>query len=320
MRQVRVYSSLAETPRREYLVTIGTFDGVHLGHQYLLKRATARARELAIPSLVITFEPLPSQVLRPTTFEGRLTTADAKVDLVGALGSENVLVLPFSAEFACTTAEEFLRDLVATFGVKELWVGEEFALGKDRRGTIDRLGEIARDLGFSVAALPRVQLGDEIVSSSRVRKLIQAGDVSSANELLGRRFRIGGEVREGAKIGRTIGFPTANVLPPHDLVQLADGIYASMARTSSSGPMLPAMTYIGTRPALNPGSRVIETHIFDFDADIYGENLVTEFVQRLRPDANFDSIDALVAQMKRDELQAREILVRSRGELAPPEV
>ena len=319
MNQVRVYSSLAATPRRDYLVTIGTFDGIHLGHRYLLKQAMTRAKELDVPSLVITFEPLPSQILRRSTFEGRLTTAETKIEVIGVLGAENVLVLPFSLEFSWTTAEEFLSELVATFGVKELWVGEEFALGKDRHGTVDRLGEIARDLGFPVSAVPRVCNGGEIVSSSRIRKLIQVGDVTSANELLDRRFRIEGEVHEGAKVGRTIGFPTANVLPPDALVQLADGIYASTARLGPSTSALPAMTYIGTRPALNPGSRVIETHIFDFDADIYGEILETGFVRRLRADANFDSVDSLVAQMKRDEIQAREILLSLSGQLAPPE-
>lgn len=313
MTESRVYTAFSELPNREYVVTVGTFDGMHKGHQHLLSRALQRAQSLGLPTLIITFEPIPAQVLRPDSFGGRLTTYEQKVGLLNQLGDPVIAVIPFTREFSCTTAEEFFSELAAEIHIRELWVGEEFALGKDRQGTIECINKLGRVLGFEVVALPRVALDGDVVSSSRVRNLIRSGDVQLASVLLGRRYSVQGIVCEGAKLGRTIGFPTANVLPPEDLVIAADGIYASEAYLGDSSTPFPAMTYIGTRPALNPGSRVIETHLFDFDSDIYGQLLRTEFVQQLRPDANFESVDALVAQMKLDEQQARRILEGVQG-------
>jgi riboflavin kinase/FMN adenylyltransferase len=280
---------------------------MHLGHQHLIAKALDRAAQLGAQTLVLTFEPVPAMVLRPETFAGRLTTAEHKLDQLLDSGDLSVVVLPFTHELSCMTAEEFLASLVRQIAIRELWVGEGFALGKNRQGTIETLVELGRGFGFAVNAVLRVTRDGGIVSSSRIRKLVAEGNVAEANALLGWRFRVEGVVCEGAKLGRTIGYPTANVMPPEDLVPLADGIYASIAMLN--GEQRPAMTYIGTRPALNPGNRVIETHIFDFDADIYGEVLATEFVERLRPDSNFDSVDALIAQMQQDERQARSILL-----------
>lgn len=308
MTDFRLYTSINELPAQEYVVTVGTFDGMHRGHRHLLERASDRALALGLPVLVITFDPIPAQVLRPESFDGRLTTFEQKIGLIQEVGDPVVAVLPFTREFACTTAEEFFGQLAAAVTVNELWVGEEFALGKDRLGTIDRLIELGDEIGFGVVALDRVRVDDEIVSSTSIRNLLRQGNVADANRLLGRRFSVCGQICEGAKLGRTIGFPTANVLPPIDLVMVADGIYASLAWLGNDDAALPAMTYIGTRPALNPGSRVIETHLFDFDRDIYGENLTTAFVQHLRGDSNFESVDALIAQMKIDEDNARSIL------------
>jgi riboflavin kinase/FMN adenylyltransferase len=265
---------------------------------------------------VITFEPYPAQVLRPASISGRLTTAAEKLELIRATGADEILVLPFTLEFSRTTAEAFLHKLAGSIRPREVWVGEEFAFGKDREGTLGRMSILAETLGFAFVALPRVELAGQVVSSSRIRGLIGDGDVAAANEMLGRWFAIGGVVQEGAKVGRTIGFPTANVQPPDDLVQAADGIYASVAQLDGSDTRLPAMTYIGTRPALNTGARMIETHLLDFDAEIYGQQLVTAFVQRIRPDSDFASVDALVAQMKQDELEARAILRSQTGNLA----
>jgi riboflavin kinase/FMN adenylyltransferase len=301
-----VYSALEDVPNGDYLVTVGTFDGMHLGHQHLIDRALDRSATLGVQTLVLTFEPVPAMVLRPETFDGRLTSVEQKIEYLQHSGDLTVVVLPFTRELSCTSAEDFLAGLVRQIGVRELWVGEEFALGKNRLGTIETLKTLGAALGFVVTAVPRVTRDGAVVSSSRIRKLVADGRVSEANALLGRRFSVEGVVCEGAKLGRTIGYPTANVMPPENLVQLADGIYASFARLN--GEQRPAMTYIGTRPALNPGNRVIETHIFDFDADIYGQVLSTEFIQRLRPDSNFQSVDALIDQMKQDERQSRVIL------------
>ncbi len=189
--------------------------------------------------------------------------------------------------------------------MKELWVGEEFALGRGRSGGTEVLAEIGSTLGYSVTAVPRSEDLDGVISSSRVRHAVQLGDVSLANRLLGRPFRVTGEVIQGAQFGRTIGFPTANVAPPVDQVPLADGIYASRAWLPGIETSFNSMTYVGTRPSVNTGARQIETNLLDFAGDLYGQEISVEMMQRLRPDAFFPSIDALVAQLKIDEVSTR---------------
>jgi riboflavin kinase/FMN adenylyltransferase len=303
-----VVKRIDDIPRGRYVATIGTFDGVHLGHQALLASAASRARELGVPLLIVTFEPVPAQVLRPETFRGRLTTAEDKQGLLAALPDRIVAELPFTHAFAETTAHEFMEALHSRVTLLELWVGEEFALGRNRAGTIDELRHIASSHGFAVHAMERVTIDGQLVSSSRIREQVERGAIEAANALLGRPFAISGPVCEGARLGRTIGFPTANVMPVDDLVALADGIYATTAELDRDGILRPAMTYIGTRPALNPGPRVIETHLFDFDADIYDRILTTRFMTRLRPDANFPNVEELIAQMRIDEAQSRSFL------------
>lgn len=293
------------------MVSIGTFDGVHLGHKHLLTLAAQRARELALPLLVVTFEPNPAQVIRPESFRGRLNTPQQKLDRLWAAGAGEVVVEPFTPELMHETPGVFVSDLLDATHPTEVWVGEEFALGHNRSGDIARLSQIGRELGFELRAVSRRELDGEIVSSSRIRQHILDGSPEKARTLLGYPYRISGEVIHGAHIGRTIGFPTANVEPPSLLVPLPDGIYASLATIDGADRQHWAMTYIGTRPALNTGPRLIETNILDFSDDLYGQTLHCDFVQRLRPDATFDSIDELIAQLKRDECSAREVLANS---------
>lgn len=297
------------------VVTIGTFDGVHRGHQYLLESARARADDLGLPFIVVTFEPLPAQVLRPNEHPGRLTSADQRIRLLTAHSGGRVVVVRFSDDMRAMTARAFVDFLHDFAHIAELWVGEEFALGRDREGNVDSLTAFGRDLGFSVRAVARVGSGNAIVSSSRIRRLIIEGDIERAGGLLGRPFRVSGTVILGAQVGRTIGFPTANVEPPAGLVTVADGIYASHAIIGDDPTARPAMTYIGTRPALNTGNRLIETHLLDFSGDLYGQTLHTDFVARLRPDANFASVGALIAQLKVDEADARRALAKEHGRL-----
>jgi len=306
--QVRISNSLDGIAARGGVGTMGTFDGVHLGHRYLLQEAKARSEELGVPLLAITFEPAPAQVLRPETFCGRLSTPADKRSLIAAAGVDEILELSFTREFSRTSATDFLEALERATDLRELWVGEEFAFGRDREGSIEGIRDTAARLGLTFRAVTRIEHGGDVVSSSRIRKHLCAGEIRQANEMLGRRFAIGGIVEEGAKIGRTIGFPTANVAPPEHLAPMADGIYAVFAQLGDAGNLLPAMTYIGTRPALNTGARMIETHILDFDADIYGERLITHFVERVRPDSDFPDVATLVAQMQRDEATSRGIL------------
>jgi riboflavin kinase/FMN adenylyltransferase len=290
------------------VVTIGTFDGVHLGHHYLLARTIGRGREQAKTSLAVTFEPPPAAVLRPDRFPGRLCTADEKLAELRASGIDEVVTIPFTRELAAHSPEQFMADLLAATRLRELWVGEGFALGRNRTGDVARLTEIGHRLGFAVVALPRLTLGADIVSSSEIRAAVTAGDAAKARRLLGRPFRVGGVVVRGAQVGRTIGFPTANVAPPPELVPLADGIYASRAWLPGDTAPRPAMTYVGTRPTINTGARMVETHLLDFAADIYGFTLNVDVLERLRADQAFPSVETLVAQLRRDERDARLML------------
>jgi riboflavin kinase/FMN adenylyltransferase len=287
------------------LVTIGTFDGVHLGHQLLLSAAVARGRELRIPVVVLTFEPIPVSVLRPDHFAGRICPPDEKRALIAAQGPDYYVSVTFDLHLAQLTPEEFMDAVVAATGVRELWVGEAFALGKGRAGGVEQLTEIGESRGFSVCALERREDIDGVISSSRIRHAVQLGDVSLANRLLGRPFTVTGEVIHGSQFGRTIGFPTANVVPPAGQVALADGIYASRAQLPGEDFLRDALTYVGNRPTVNTGARQIETNVLDYDGDLYGQEITVHLMQRLRADELFPTVEAMVAQLRQDEANAR---------------
>jgi riboflavin kinase/FMN adenylyltransferase len=298
-----------------HLVTIGTFDGVHRGHQFLLDQAHQRAGELGLPLLVVTFEPVPSQVLRPDRFPGRIATPERKLQLLAAAGPDEIAILPFTHEFSRQTPEEFMGRLVAAAHPREIWIGEGFALGRDRTGSIERLRTIGDELGYSLMAVPRLEDALGIISSSAIRAALDAGDVAIAMDKLGRPFQIAGEVLRGAQIGRKIGFPTANVRPPAELVALPDGIYATYTVVPGRCERLPSMTYIGTRPALNTGERLIEAHILDFAGDLYGHTIAVEFLEHLRGDASFPNVEALIEQLRADEAATRAFLATTVGAL-----
>jgi len=229
--------------------------------------------------------------------------------LIRGCGVDAVAVVPFTRQLAAETPEEFMTQLAAT-GLRELWVGDDFALGRHRSGDLPRLRQIGRDLGFDVVAVHRIGRDGETLSSSAIRTAVLAGEVATARRLLGRPFRVGGEVIHGKKLGRTIGFPTANILPPPDLVPLADGIYASWAWLPGDTAPRPAMTYAGTRPTVNGGPRQVETNLLDFDGDLYGQVIEVDLLERLREDRTFSSLEAMVAQLERDEAEAREVLAQ----------
>jgi riboflavin kinase/FMN adenylyltransferase/tRNA pseudouridine(55) synthase len=296
------------SPPHDRIVTIGTFDGVHRGHQRLLDQAVQRGREMGLPVTGVTFEPVPAAVLRPETFAGRISSPEDKLRWLKDAGLDEIVVVPFTPELSRWSPHEFMTWLKEQTALRELWVGEEFALGKDRTGTVARLTEIGAELGFRVVAVPRLTNGDEVVSSSRIRSAVMDGDVAKARRLLGRPFRVSGEVVHGQHLGRAIGFPTANVAPPPGLAPVADGIYAAWGWLPGDTAPRPAVAYIGSRPTVDGGERMIETHLLDFDGDLYGQTLATDFLERLRPDERFASLDALIAQMQLDKARAREVL------------
>lgn len=297
--------SLVDDLAESAVVTIGTFDGVHLGHQALIRSAAARAREIGVALVVVTFEPIPASVLRPDQFPGRLSPPADKLSMLESYAPEVLTVLEFNLDLAGRSPQEFMAGLTQATSLQELWIGEAFALGKGRSGGVEVLTEIGRELGYTVSVMKRLEDIDGVISSSRIRHAVQLGDISLANRLLGRPFRIRGEVVRGAQFGRTIGYPTANVFPPTDLVPLADGIYASRVLLPGEESARISMTYVGTRPSVNTGARQIETHVLDFVGDLYGQQIRVDVMQRLRPDAFLPSIEALVAQLRNDELNTR---------------
>jgi riboflavin kinase/FMN adenylyltransferase len=295
------------------VVTIGAFDGVHRGHAHLLSQTVERARELGFVSTAVTFEPLPVQVLNPARFAGRICTPPDKLRHIAASGIDEIVTITFDHDLSRQTPEEFLGALVRATGMRELWVGEAFALGRNRTGDIARITEIGQELGFGVNAVRRLEDDGQIISSSVIRAAIQAGDAARVVRYLGRPFRVSGQVIHGAHLGRTIGYPTANVAPPAEMVQLADGIYTSEATLEDGGGPRPAMTYIGTRPTVNSGARLVETHLLDFDGDLYGQNLDVDVWHHLRGDMIFVGLDPLIAQLRADEEATRQYFARRDG-------
>jgi riboflavin kinase/FMN adenylyltransferase len=290
------------------VVTIGTFDGVHRGHQILLSNVATRADELGVRGVVVTFEPVPISVLRPEVYRGRICTAQEKLRLLHQPGIDRVEVIPFTKELAAQSPDEFIGRLVETLSMIELWVGDDFALGRNRSGNVDVLRELGTTMGYTTVAIERIGTGNQPISSTAIRNAIEIGDVALAATLLGRPFRISGEVIHGAHLGRKIGFPTANFVPPEGMVPLADGIYASYATVAGASNPLPAMTYVGNRPTVDGVDRQIETNIFDFDGDLYGEMLTVDVIERVRADQTFDGLEPLIAQLRHDEETIRSML------------
>ncbi len=293
-------------PSRPAALTIGVFDGVHRGHQELIKETINRARAVDGESIVLTFYPHPRTVLRPDSPISELTNLRERTNLIAALGVDVVATLPFTHELALLSAEEFIDMLMQHVALRELCVGPDFALGRGRAGTVSVLTEIGARRGFRVNSIPHVVVGGERVSSSRVRALVAAGDVEQAAQLLGRPVLIEGAVVTGVQRGRTLGFATANLAPSASLLLPANGIYAVYAELD--GNKLPAVANIGVRPTFGHNARLVEVHILDFDRSIYGAHLRVHLVKRLRDELRFSSVDALVAQMHRDVAAARSVL------------
>lgn len=298
--------------RQETILTIGAFDGVHRGHQALIGQVVARARGTDRLAALITFHPHPVVVLAPDRAPPYLTTPGEKVALLEGLGIDLVVLLPFDRGAAALPAREFMDSVCRYLRARELWVGADFALGRNREGDVSRLRELGQEFGFEVHAVEPVQGDEAVISSSRIRALLREGRVEEAARLLGRYPSLSGEVVVGAQRGRTLGFPTANLEVRRERAVPADGVYAVFATLGTE--RYPAVANVGVRPSFDNGKRIVETHIFDFARDIYGCDLVVEFVARLRDERRFEDIDDLVDQIAQDGAIGRRILDSKRLE------
>ena len=289
---------------------IGNFDGLHLGHQAVIARAVAIAKERAAPSALLTFEPHPADFFagRPVVF--RLTPPREKAAICERLGLTGLVLIHFDAALAGMSAEDFIaKILVARLRVAAVVVGWDFHFGKGRSGSPTTLAEAGQRYGFGVEIVAKVEDEAGAVSSSVIRKALERGDLAAAAKGLGRNYSVSGQVISGQRLGRTLGVPTANIaLEPTN--RLAHGVYAVVARVD--GRAYPAVASFGTRPTVDDGPPLLEVHLLDFDGDLYGREMEVEFIERIRDELKFDSIPALVAEMTRDKERAREILAEKR--------
>ena len=289
-------------------VTIGSFDGVHLGHQAIIRRLVEGAHAAGLPAVAITFFPHPSKVLRGNGSPFYLTTPEERAELLSGLGVDVAITLKFDKELASHSADEFMGMLASHLKLRHLLVGHDFALGKGREGNYARLEELGKKYEYEIEAFSALTVNGDLVSSSRIRELIGQGNMPLAASYLGRWYAVEGTVVKGDGRGRTIGVPTANLDVWHERLLPANGIYATFARVN--GVNYPSATNVGVRPTFENQSPqpLIEAHLLDFQQDLYGMNLRVEFVRFLRPEERYSSIQALVDQMQLDIQQARDLL------------
>lgn len=286
-------------------LTIGNFDGVHCGHQAMLERTAARARELRIEACALTFEPHPREYFTPATAPARLTRLRDKLELMAAAGLARVHVARFDARLAAFGAERFVEDVVAR-GLRAAWllVGRDFRFGAKRAGDFALLDRLAARHGYELEAMPDVEVGGERVSSSGVRSALAAGDLDSAHRLLGRPYAMSGRVAHGEKLGRELGFPTANIVL-RSRAPLA-GIFVVDCRLDGESARRPAVASVGRRPTVNPtAAPLLEVHLLDFAGDLYRRHLHVRFLEKLRDERKYDDVPQLRAAIARDAEAAR---------------
>jgi riboflavin kinase/FMN adenylyltransferase len=288
------------------VLTIGTFDGVHRGHQHLVQQLVTQASALGCASVALTFHPHPRAVLRPTAPALYLSTPEERAQRMRALGLDRFVVMPFSHELAAFTAEQFLELLSARLAMRELWVGSGFALGHHRSGTTATLEELQSKFGYRLNVIQPLYDDGSPISSTRIRHLIMQGHLGEATRLLGHEYTLMARIVPGAQRGRRLGFRTANLRPEPDRVLPPHGVYALWATVE--GQRWPAVANVGVRPSFDKGELLIEVHLLDFEGDIYGQTLEVAFVERLRPEQRFTDTEALIAQIGRDVEQARTLL------------
>ncbi|MDX2140579.1 MAG: bifunctional riboflavin kinase/FAD synthetase [Chloroflexota bacterium] len=293
------------------VVTIGVFDGVHRGHQYLIRKLVEEARAQGKLAVALTFFPHPDVVLRKLSGRYYLTTPDERARLLGELGVDHVITETFDDTFRQTRAQAYVDLLTKHLRLSSLWVGSDFALGYQREGNVDFLRRAGQTSGFTVEAIDLLLAnGDHsAISSTGIREALQMGDLDHANGWLGRAFSVTGEVVHGQQRGRTIGFPTANVAVWSEQVLPANGVYAGWARLGSERFM--AVTNVGSRPTFAGQDITVEAYLLDFDRDIYGQQMTVTFEERLRGEQKFDGIAALIAQIQQDVEAGRAHLMKN---------
>ena len=300
---MKIYNSIDEfIPVDNAVVTIGTFDGVHIGHRKIIARLKELADASGGESVILTFFPHPRMILHPEDESIKLiTTIAEKAGLLEALGINHLIITPFSRDFSNQTAESYIRDvLVNKIGTKKIVIGYDHRFGKDRKGGLQDLLAQAPVYGFDVVEIPEQDINDVAISSTRIRAALLVGDINIANECLGYPFFITGKVIRGDQLGRQLGYPTANLmLEEHYKLIPADGIYAVRVRVEEKE--YTGMAYIGHRPTVNGMTRNIEVNIFDFAYDIYNQQLRMEFLHFVREDIKFASLDELVVQLGKDK-------------------
>jgi riboflavin kinase/FMN adenylyltransferase len=297
------------------VATIGNFDGLHRGQQAILETVVARARELGVPSVVITFDPHPLAVLRPEQAPARLTIPRQKEALLVEMGVSVLLTVRFTRELSRIPADRFVRDfLVRELAVREVYVGEDFTFGHKREGNLALLQKLGEKMGFTAAAVPQISLRGERISSTRIRRALTEGRVEDAAAMLGRPYSIAGTVARGDRMGQRLGWPTINLAAEHKLLP-ADGVYASRVHFPSYPATFDCVTNIGTRPTVYENyQRVAESHILDFSADVYGQRAELFFHKRLREERIFPTVMDLSAQIGRDVEATRDYFARQRLE------
>ncbi len=287
------------------VATLGNFDGIHLGHQALIRSAVEDAKRSGGPSVVLTFEPHPLKVLAPNRAPKLILAHKDKMRLFQSFGVDIVVIQNFDASFAQVEAEDFVRTcLVEGLKIKKIWVGQDLRFGRGRKGTVEDLIRWGVAYGFEVETVEPVMVEGERVSSSRIRHLVEQGRVDEAMPLLGRYHFISGKVVGGHRRGREIGFPTANISSRNEVLPL-DGIYATLLEVGDK-PLL-SVSNIGVNPTFGAGPRTVESFILDFDGSIYGEAVRLSFVKRIRAEKKFDSVEQLVTQMRGDVTAAQSI-------------
>ena len=316
MRLIRHLADWPPTPDGS-VATIGNFDGVHRGHQAMLEAVRERAEALGVPATVVSFEPLPHEFFAGEAAPGRLQGLRERLASLEAAGAERLLLLRFDAALAAQSAAAFVEEvLVGTLGVRHVVIGDDFRFGRGREGDFAFLEAAGREHGFTLAARETVDDEAGRLSSSRVRAHLAAGELGAAAALLGRPYRIGGRVVHGEKVGRTLGFPTANVALGNHRPPLR-GVFAVRATDIGNGACWSGVANLGERPTLGGRRLLLEVHVFDDAPDLYGRHLAVDFLHFLRGERRFDSLDALKGQIRTDAAAAREALGAVSADAAP---